>query len=191
MDLAALLQGYGYLVIFAGTFVEGETILALGGYFAHQGYLQLWLVVLVAFVGAVCGDQLFFWLGRHHAKRLLERFPKMRDKVGTALTKIEQHQIKVMLSMRFLWGMRIALPVALGLSSIRGVRFLWFNLLSAAIWSIAFTYVGYGASHVFSQVVEDIRRFEWWIAGALVLLALIALAWHLGKPRRSIDGGDA
>ncbi len=185
MDLPALLHSYGYLVIFAGTFVEGETILALGGYFAHQGYLQLWPVIAVAFAGAVCGDQLFFWLGRHHAKRLLARFPKMRDKVGAALAKVEQHQIKVMLGMRFLWGMRIALPVALGLSSIRAVRFLWFNLVSAAIWSIAFTYVGYGASHVFSRIVADIRRFEWWIAGALVVLAVIALAWHLGRPRRS------
>ena len=36
----------------------------LGGYFAHRGYLELGGVIVTAFVGAVCGDQLFFHLGR-------------------------------------------------------------------------------------------------------------------------------
>src|SRR5262245_3215315 len=103
MDLPALLQQYGYALIFVGTFVEGETILMLGGWFAHQGSLEIGKVMAAAFVGAVCGDQFFFWLGRHHAKGLLARFPKLRDKVNVALRRVEQHQAKVVLSMRFLW----------------------------------------------------------------------------------------
>ena len=184
MDLSALLHAYGYLLIFVGTLVEGETLLTLGGYFAHQGYLDLGLVIVTAFAGAVCGDQLFFWLGRHHARRLLARFPKMREKVNVALVKIESHQVKVMLGMRFLWGMRIALPVALGLSNIRAVRFLWFNVISAAVWSCVFSTLGFGASRIFSQLAVDLRRYELWIAGVLVALAAVALAWHLGRPRR-------
>jgi membrane protein DedA with SNARE-associated domain len=184
MDLPALLHTYGYLLIFAGTLVEGESLLALGGYFAHQGYLDLGWVIAIAFAGAVCGDQLFFWLGRHHAKRLLARFPKMRAKVNLALGKIERHQIKVMLGMRFLWGMRIALPIALGLSKVRAMRFLWINVISAAVWSTLFSCLGYGASHLFTQLVADLRRYEHWIAGVLVGLAAIALLWHLGRPSR-------
>ena len=64
MDLPALLHQYGYALIFLGTLVEGETILMLGGYFAHRGYLDLGPSSLTAFAGAVCGDQLFFYLGR-------------------------------------------------------------------------------------------------------------------------------
>lgn len=190
MDLPALLHTYGYLLIFAGTLVEGESLLALGGYFAHQGYLELDRVILVAFAGAVCGDQLFFWLGRHHAKRLLARFPRMRDKVDVALAKIEGHQVKIMLGMRFLWGMRIALPVALGLSNVRAARFLWINVISAAVWATAFSCFGYGASHVFTRLVADFRRYEHWIAGILVALAVVALAWHLGRPRRGDQAGN-
>jgi membrane protein DedA with SNARE-associated domain len=190
MDVPALLHTYGYPAIFAGTLVEGESLLALGGYFAHQGYLDLGWVIVVAFAGAVCGDQLFFWLGRHHAKRLLARFPKMREKVNLALEKIERHQIKVMLGMRFLWGMRIALPIALGLSNVRATRFLWINVVSAALWSTTFACLGYGASRVFTELVADLRRYEHWIAGALVALAAVALAWHLGRPRRVKRTGD-
>ena len=104
MDLPALLDQYGYALIFLGTMVEGETILMLGGYFAHRGYLDLGTVIVTAFAGAVCGDQLFFYIGRHHAKGLLARFPKLRDKVNVALRRVEDHQVKVVLDHAFSVG---------------------------------------------------------------------------------------
>jgi membrane protein DedA with SNARE-associated domain len=184
MDLPALLHQYGYVLIFLGTLVEGETLLMLGGYFAHQGYLELGPLIVIAFVGAVCGDQLFFYIGRHHAKRLLGRFPKLRDKVNVALLRIERHQIKIVLGMRFFWGLRIALPIALGLSSIATRRFLWLNLSSAAVWSCAFAILGFGAGKLVQQLEADLRRHEIWIAAVFVLAAVAALIWHSGRPRR-------
>ena len=178
MDLAALLHTYGYALIFIGTMVEGESLLALGGYFAHQGYLHLGGVMVAAFAGAVCGDQLFFHLGRHQAHRLLARFPKLHAKVAGAVQRIAGHEVKVVLGMRFLWGLRIALPVAMGMSRIRATTFFWTNLVSAALWSVVFTLVGYGASHILSQIVADLRRYEWWIAAVLLASAVAALVWH-------------
>jgi membrane protein DedA with SNARE-associated domain len=55
-----ILKTYGYWAIFIGTFAEGETILILGGIAAKLGYLALPWVILAAFVGGLCGDQLFF-----------------------------------------------------------------------------------------------------------------------------------
>ena len=185
MDLPALLDQYGYALIFLGTMVEGETILILGGYFAHRGYLELGSVIATAFAGAVCGDQLFFYIGRHHAKGLLARFPKLRDKVNVALRRVEDHQVKVVLSMRFLWGLRIALPVALGLTNMNAKRFLWLNLVSAAVWSSVFAVVGFGASRMFSMLVANLHRHEKWIAAILLLITVIALVWHLGRPQRA------
>jgi membrane protein DedA with SNARE-associated domain len=151
MGLPALLDQYGYALIFLGTMVEGETILMLGGNFAHRGYLELGTVIVTAFAGAVCGDQLFFYIGRHHAKGLL----------------------------------RIALPVALGLTNMNAKRFLWLNLASAAVWSSVFAVVGFGASRVFSALVDDLQRHEKWIAAVLLLITVVALIWHLGRPQRA------
>jgi membrane protein DedA with SNARE-associated domain len=187
MELPELLHRYGYALIFVGTVAEGETLLMLGGYFAHQGYLQLAPVIGTAFVGAVCGDQLFFHVGRYHAKRLLGRFPKLRDKVNVALHRIESHQVKVVLSMRFLWGLRIALPIALGLSNMRKRRFAWLNLVSAAVWANVFAIAGYGAGELLQKLEADLHRYEKWIATVLVLAAVVALAWHSGRPRRVPD----
>lgn len=186
MDLAALLQQYGYLLIFLGTFVEGESLLMLGGYFAHRGYLELGGVIATSFVAAMCGDQLFFHLGRSHAKGLLARFPRLRDKVNLALVRVEQHQVKVVLSMRFLWGLRIALPVALGLTRVPARKFFWLNLLSAAVWSSVFALLGFGASRVVARIVEDLHHYEKWIAAGLLAIAVLVLwlRWH-GARRKS------
>jgi membrane protein DedA with SNARE-associated domain len=186
MDLPALLHSYGYAFIFAGTFVEGESLLVLGGIFAHRGYLDLGGVIATSFLAAVCGDQLFFHLGRRHAKALLSRFPRLRDKVNVSLHRVERHQIKVVLGMRFLWGLRIALPVALGLTSMNAWRYYWLNLLSAAVWSCVFALIGYFAGEVFSRIVDDLHRHEPWIAGALLLAGVIVLyaRWH-GARRQS------
>ena len=185
MDLASLLHSYGYALIFLGTVAEGESLLVLGGYFAQQGYLELGGVMVTAYLGAVCGDQLFFYLGRYHAKRLLARFPKLRERVNVALTRVERHQVKVVLSMRFLWGLRIALPVSLGLTNMRWAKYFALDLISAAVWATIFSLVGFFAAQLFDDFIADLKRYEYWIAGALVLAAVVAFIWHAGRPRRT------
>jgi len=50
--LESFLAKYGYIAILLGTAFEGETIMIMGGFSAHRGYLRLlpW-VVLAGFVG--------------------------------------------------------------------------------------------------------------------------------------------
>jgi membrane protein DedA with SNARE-associated domain len=184
MDLPALLHQYGYLLIFVGTFAEGETLLVLGGYFAHRGYLDLAGVMATAFVAAVCGDQLFFHIGRNHATRLFERFPHLHDKVRIALNRAERHQNLVVLGMRFLWGLRIALPLAMGMTRMNGLKFFWLNLLSAAIWAALFSSLGYGSGQLFEHFVEDLHRYELWIAGGLLLIGVVVLSVRWLSARR-------
>jgi len=173
--LPELLHQYGYLLVFLGTLVEGESLLVLAGYFAHGGYLDLGAVIVTAFVGAVCGDQFFFHVGRNHATRLFERFPRLHDKVLIAVHRAERHQNLVVLGMRFLWGLRIALPLAMGMTRMNGQKFFWLNLVSAAVWATLFASLGYGTSKLFTRLVDDFHHYEWWIAGGLVVGAALIL----------------
>ena len=147
----------------------------LAGYFAHGGYLDLATVIATAFVGAVCGDQFFFHLGRNHATRLFQRFPRLHDKVLIAVHRAERHQNLVVLGMRFLWGLRIALPLAMGMTRMNGKKFFWLNLASAAVWAALFGVLGYGARELITQAASDLHRHEWWIATGVMLAAAIIL----------------
>jgi membrane protein DedA with SNARE-associated domain len=184
MSVATLLEHYGYLAVFVGTFAEGESMLLLGGYAAHVGYLALPWVLATAYVAALASDQLYFRLGKRFGHRLLADRPRLRAKVAIALKIVERHGTLAVFATRFLWGFRIALPVAIGMSSMPPGRYLALDLMAAALWSAVIGSIGFGAAKLLSHLIADFYRYEVQIIVALVLLALgvVLLRWW---PRRT------
>ena len=90
MSPELLLQKFGYLAVYVGTFLEGETILVLAGFFAERGYLHLPLVALCAFGGAYTGHVFWFWLGRSQGVKMLDRFPRMKKHFGKGIRIFER-----------------------------------------------------------------------------------------------------
>jgi membrane protein DedA with SNARE-associated domain len=172
---AELLQHYGYAAVLVGTLVEGESMLLLGGYAAHRGYLELPKVIAAAFVAAVASDQLYFHLSRRHGARMLAQRPRLRAKVDKALTLVERHDTITVFAMRFLWGLRIALPVAIGMSTMSARRYFVLNLVAAALWSGVIGVVGFGATGALARVIDDLRRHEATIIAVLGLLAIAVI----------------
>ena len=181
MDLSALIAQYGLVTVFLGSLFEGETVLLLAGYATHQGYLDFTAVVLIAMLGAVIGDQVWFVLGRRQGAHLLERRPWLNTKILRASALIERHPTPVILAMRFAWGLRTALPITIGMSHIAWQRFLLLNLLSALIWAPLVAGLGYFFGALLSQHISGLHRIEHWGMLAVVVLALLI---HLVSRRR-------
>src|SRR5437899_959652 len=114
MSFAQLLADYGYLAVLVGSLLEGETILVLAGFAAHQGYLSLQVVPAVAFVGGTLGDQIFFWLGRAWGQPLLDRLPKAEHRVRRVKRLLERHHAPLIVGIRFMYGLRIIGPIVIG-----------------------------------------------------------------------------
>lgn len=181
MSLSALLAQYGLVAVFAGTLFEGETLLLLAGYAAHRGYLDLTAVVAVAWAGAVLGDQFWFWLGRCHGTRLLARRPALAARVARALALIERHPDGAVFAMRFAWGLRIALPVALGTSRVSWRRYTLLNALSALLWAPLVAGTGYFFGAALARHPDMLTRYEHWGMAAVLAGAVgvhFALKWR-------------
>src|SRR5579863_336861 len=123
--------GFFYLIAFGLTFLEGETVVLFAGFAAAQGLLDPLLLFLSAWLGSFSGDQVYFWLGRHFGVPLLDRFPRWRHGVDSALVYLERYATGFILSFRFIYGVRNVSSFALGLSTVPGGRFLWLNLVAA------------------------------------------------------------
>jgi membrane protein DedA with SNARE-associated domain len=123
MNLPEIIQSYGYTAVFVGTFLEGETVLLLAGFAAHRGYLSLPGIMVIACFASFLGDQLYFYLGRRYGIRLTDRFPKLKTKVEDFRTLLHRFHVPVILSLRFLYGLRIAGPIALGMTGITWLRY--------------------------------------------------------------------
>jgi Uncharacterized membrane-associated protein len=182
MNLAWLIAHYGYAALFVGCLLEGETLLVLAGYAAHRGYLDFEWVVALAWLGAMLGDQLFFWLGRRRGRTMLDRFPTLDARFGRALAWIERHPDWSILAMRFLWGLRSVLPLALGMSRVSWLRFALLNALSAAVWASLVATLGWSFGALIARHAPTWHRYEHWGMGVVVI---VALAWHGWQRRRA------
>jgi membrane protein DedA with SNARE-associated domain len=169
LSLAELVDHYGYVAVLVGTFVEGETILVMGGFAAHQGYLHFPGVVLAAFAGSLSGDQLAFFLGRRYGG-LLERFPRLKPQVERATALLRQRGTLLLLGFRFVYGIRNVTPFAAGIARVPIPRFVGLNVAGAVLWSLAISSAGYAFGSAFVLVLERAKRFE---EHALIGLAVV------------------
>src|SRR5438309_9111165 len=139
MQAELLLQKFGYLAVFIGTFLEGETILVMAGFFAERGYLQLLFVIVTAFGGAYCGHVFWFWLGRTQGVRLLDRFPKMKKHFGKGIRMFERYGAPAIFITQWLYGLRVTCAVIIGISRISTIKFLIFEAVTCIVWAFAIT----------------------------------------------------
>ena len=181
--LQQFLQEFGYFALFLGTFFEGETILVLAGFLAFRGYMDLKLVMIVAFLGSYAGDQLWYFLGRKHGRKLLARKPRWQLMGDKALEHIRRHPDIWVLSFRFVYGLRTVMPVAIGLSGYPPGRYLLLNGIGAAIWAIA---LATAASIGLSSLLAMPYAFQPGINGlAFVFSAAIGVVFGYVPARRA------
>lgn len=172
MNFEAIIEQYGYLAILIGAFLEGETILVLGGFVAHNGHLDIVNVMLAAGVGALLGDQLYFYIGRHKGMAMIESRPHWQARSERIFNYLHKHQNLFILSFRFMYGVRTIAPFVIGASGISPVRYTVLNLIGAVLWAVAIGSLGYFLGQFATQILEDVKKYELWILLTLVLLAI-------------------
>ena len=171
MSLTEMLSRYGYLAVFVGSVLEGETILILAGFAAHQGYLSFPLVITLAFCGGTLGDQIFFLLGRYYGSRLLSSFPSLVSRAQPVSQLIQRYHTGLIVGVRFMYGLRIIGPLVIGMSDVPAWRFVFLNLLGAVFWAVLIAGAGYLFGQTLQWLIADLKRYE-----ELALLLILAAA---------------
>lgn len=185
MSPESLLEQFGYFAVFIGTFLEGEAILVAAGFFASRGYLDVFAVGVVAFAGAFAGHIFWFWLGRAHGVRLLDRFPRMKRHFGKGIRVFERYGAAAIIITQWLYGLRITAAVIIGMSKIAIVKFLIYEAVSCAVWAAVITGLGFYFGRAIEAVLGRVEHVEKY---ALLVIAAIALAtwlYHRWKEKKA------
>ncbi len=177
-----LIITFGYIAVILGTFLEGETVLVIAGYLAHSGYIKLPLVILSAFIGSFAGDELYFFIGRTKGQEFIDRKPGWKGKTVKFEKLLDRFHAPLILGNRFLYGMRIAGPVVIGMSNISSARFITLNAAGALIWSVLISSAGYLFGHTIEAVLSDLKHYEHFVILFIILISfIIFLLKHLKK----------
>lgn len=186
MSPEALLERFGYLAVFLGTFIEGEAILVIAGFFAERGRLGVVAVTLVGFLGAYLGHFFWFWLGRRHGVRLLDRYPKMQRHFGKSIRMFERYGIAAIIATQWLYGLRITCAVVVGISKISLIKFLIYEAISCMIWAIGVTALGYYFGAAVQTLLGRYEHAEKWGLLIIVLGAIALWLWHRRREKASM-----
>lgn len=181
--IEALFAKYGLLAIFLGAGIEGETAVMIGGAVAHRGLVSPLAAVLAAGLGSFAADQLLFSVGRRY--RGHERIIRYSKNAAfqRALALVERHPKGFIFGFRFIYGIRIASPLALGTTRIPAKTFIVLNFFSALLWAACFITLGYVFGTTVKALLGKFHRFEF--AVIAIVLAVICVAVVRSIKRRS------
>ena len=95
--------------------------------------------------------------------------------VGTLLKPrihalLEHYDVIFILTVRFLYGLRISGPLILGSSRVPLLRFAVLNVMGAAVWAVLVSGAGYVFGLAINFLIREVKRIE-----EIVLVVILAL----------------
>jgi membrane protein DedA with SNARE-associated domain len=193
-ELEPTLNQFGYLAIVGLVLVEdfgvpvpGETTLILGAVYAGSGKLNIVLVVLLGFFGAVVGDNIGFAIGHFGGRRLVDRWGKYifltPERLDRATAFFERRGARIIVVARFIEGLRQANGIIAGISGMHWARFLLFNAIGAALWVALWASVGYFSGNHINSIYNTATRYSAYLAIAVGVLIVAFIVRRVLRAR--------
>lgn len=188
VNIGHLVEVFGYPLLFLGVAAEssgipvpGETALITAAVLASAGKLDIALVIPIAALGAIVGDNIGYLIGRKGGRWALERpgrFQRQRRQV-LALGEpfFERHGPKAVFFGRFLLGLRVWASWLAGATLMHWRAFALWNALGGICWATAIGLLAYFLGSAAGNVVSTFGLY------GLVGVVLAAVSVYLAHRR--------
>ena len=179
------LVNYGYLGIIVYMILTGcglpmpeEFAIIAGAALAASGKLDWRLTLASLLIGAILGDCVMYFIGKHFGRRLLNKnrlwkrliTPEREKNVEVLLAK---HGVKVLLGARFLVGLRGPMYITAGILKVPFKRFVLADLFCATLVISLF----FGLTYAYgAQIMNAIDKGEGWLTTVVIAVAVVAAA---------------
>ncbi|HEX8632007.1 MAG TPA: DedA family protein [Catenuloplanes sp.] len=166
--------------------IPSEIVLALGGYLAGQGRVNVFLVVLAATAGSVVGALMLYWLGaavgEERLRRWLDRIPLVdAGDLAKADRWFERHARSAVLFGRMAPVVRSLISIPAGANRMPLGQFTTLTALGSGVWNGLFVGAGYALGTRWQQV----EQYSSWLNYAVIaFFAIMITSWVVKKLRR-------
>jgi len=168
-----------YLVIFAGVLMEGEIIIFLAIYLAHQGVLSLPITVAIVVAGVLSGDVLWFHVGPRIANAWF--VPKALESTSEMIeTRIRERPFGVLVLSKFTYGLHRVVLLHMKEAGVTLKHFVRMDVFASAFWLLV---VG-GLGLVFSASISNAKHYM--RNAEILLLVGVAVFFLMGHTVRRL-----
>jgi membrane protein DedA with SNARE-associated domain len=196
-QLTQLLQSYTYPVLLLLVLLEslgvplpGEIALVTAAAYAASGRISIYIVIILAALGAIVGGILGYWIGNKGGLPLVARYGRYigvrESHIDRAHAFFERHGWKTILFGRFIALLRTWAAVVAGAARMSFPKYVTYNTIGSVAWAILFGVLGYAFGHNLPLLEKYISRASY---GVLVLVAVGIAVLVLIKRRQSKSVG--
>jgi membrane protein DedA with SNARE-associated domain len=192
-----LIQVFGYPLVFvlvmgesSGVPIPGETALIAGAVLASKGKLEIAIVIPLAALGAIVGDNIGYLIGHKGGRWLLQRpgpfLERRRQVLIVGEPFFHRHGPKAVFFGRFVLALRVWASWLAGATRMRWPAFLLWNALGGICWATGIGLLAYFLGQSAGNVVETFGFFG---LGAVIFAIATGFIAHRRARRRRDAGG--
>ncbi len=193
-DLTSLIKTLGYLGIFAivfsesgllvGFFLPGDSLLFTAGFLASQGFLDIRLLIILAFVAAVVGDSFGYAFGYRVGPRLFTRNDSLffnKSYIDKTHSFYKRYGGKTLILARFMPVVRTFAPILAGVGNMPYRTFLSFNVIGGLLWVTLLSLLGY----FLGTLIPNVDHYLLPIIALIILVSLLPGIIHILRDKQS------
>lgn len=186
-----LIFEWGYIGIFLLMTIESsfipfpsEIVLIPAGYLAHQGELNLGMIMGAALGGSMFGAFINYFLAFFLGRKILLRYGKYFFISNESMEKMDRYFLKHGAISTFIGrlipGVRQLISIPAGLSKMSLVTFSTYTALGAGIWALILVMLGYFIGENQDMIDSYLKQIT---IVVLVLLVLLGF-WYTYKNKK-------
>jgi len=174
---------FRYVAIFVGMSIEGDATLFTSGFLAERAYVNFPIAMAVAFLGTVCGDMLWFYMGKKvknrdgFIMRRVERLSKPLD------NQLKNYPFSTLIISKYSIGIHRAVIFRFASIGNSFKDFLAKNCLASFLWIIGVGSLGYLSGASFDLIKKYLQFSE--ISLLIGLIVFIGISSWIGYQNKT------
>lgn len=192
-NLAALIKAVGlmglFLIVFSesglliGFFLPGDSLLFTAGFLASQGFFNIAILAILAFIAAVLGDSTGYAFGKKVGRKLFSRDDSFFFKKANLIRAEEfykKYGVKTIVLARFVPIVRTFAPIVAGASDMHYKTFLSYNVIGGLLWTFGMSFGGF----FLGSIIPDVDKYLLPIIFLIIVLSILPPIIEFIKEKR-------
>jgi len=177
----AYFENLGYLIIFLIFVVEGPITNFVAAFAASMGFFNVFIILILAILGNVVGDLIYFFIGRLGKDSFIHKYIKnslTEDKVKRIEKYLKHHPGKTLVVIKLTPGLPVPGLISAGAAGMEFRKFLFYSVVISAVQCSFITLLGFYSGAAFTIIYKYFKYADY-LAAALTII--IVTIWILAR----------
>lgn len=183
----AFLISHGYFVFLIIMIIEGPIVNTVAAFASSLGYFNVWIIFLLAVLGDLIGDLIYFYIGKFGRAFVLDKYGHhvglTKERTLYIEKNLHKHFLKTLLIVKLTPFLASAGLIIVGASKVKVLKFIFGTLLITIPTCIFFTTVGYYFGLAIGAFVNIFKNVSIIIIGVILLVIAAPYVYKLVASR--------